>query len=319
MSTRRSRPARALAGLLALAAAASTLSACATRSDPDQIILYYKSGVGDNREFVECIEPGGSGSYPIDDVTYPLPTSLRTWNIRPDGGDTDQPIRSSSKPGPDGQPGPDVIVHATAEFYLNTNCDDGKDSPIVQFWEKTGRRYEVATDGEFSDENWRKMLLNTLVPAEEKAIREATRTYSADDLDANANGIWKQIEEQLGQSFLAELRTKTGGDYFCGPTFDRTNGSCPPIRISITDIGFADPKIAEARAAVFAARQQAAADLIRAEAKVREAQLLAQANKTPGYLELEKAKLQLQAAQACAANPNCTLIVGGAGVNVNTK
>lgn len=302
-------------------------AACSTRAPVDQIILYYAAGAGDNRTFVECIEPGTAGKFPVDDEIFALPTSLRTWNIRAEGGDTDKPIRSGSKPARDGQPGPEVVVYATAEFYLNTNCEGGSSSPVVQFWEKTGRRpwvdgKGVAVDGEegFQLAAWRVMLLNTLVPAEEKAIREETRKYTADELDANLDGVWKKMEDALGATFLAELKAKTGGDYFCGPTFDRTKPDCPPIRISITDINLSDQGIVDARAAVFKAEQEAKARLIAAQAKLEESRILGQAAQNAAYLELKRIEADLEAAKACAANPNCTLIIGGnAGVNVNQR
>jgi hypothetical protein len=319
---------RGIAAACALAALAA-LTACSTRPPADEVYLFYKDGSVDTKEFQECVEPNGKGPWQANNKVFTLPTSLRTWNIRPSGGDTDQWIRSSSKPGPNGQPGPEVGVFATAEFYLNTNCDDpdgdgpltAKDSPVVQFWEKTGRRYKVSDgDGTFSDEQWRTMLLNTLVPAEEKAIREVTRNYTADELDANANGVWKKMEDALGTTFLTELKAKTGGDYFCGPTYDRAKKDCPPIRISITDINFADPGIAEARAKVFKAEQDAKAALIAAQSQVDVANKLSQAGKDAGYVRLKELESQLAAAQACAANPNCTLIIGGpAGVNITPK
>lgn len=313
-------PRRAVAALLGVAVAV-TLGACSTRPSPDEVYLYYMNGPIDTKDFEDCVEPNERGPWQANNDVMALPTSLRTWNIRPSGGDTDQPIRSSSKPGPNGEPGPEVVVFATAEFYLNTSCAGGKDSPVVQFWEKTGRRYGVSsTSGEFSEDGWRTMLLNTLVPAEEKAVREATRKHSADELDANINGIWKQMEEDLGTTFLSELRAKTGGDYFCGPTYNRTSGDCPPIRISITDVNFADQGIAEARAKVFKAEQDAKAALIAAQSQVDVANKLSQAGKDAGYVRLKELEMQLAAAQACASNPNCTLILGaGAGVNVNAK
>jgi hypothetical protein len=344
----RRRTSHALASVAALTLLAA-LAACSTRAEPDEIVLYYKSGAGDNRDFKECIQPGEAGSYPVDDVIYPLPTSLRTWNIRPEGGDSDAWIKSSTKPDASGTPGPDVGIYAKVEFYLNTDCgitDDKPEgtasSPIVQFWERTGRRYKVATDGEFSEAGWVTMLKNTLIPAEEAALRGVTRDYSADALDADLGGTWDKVEAAAAQLLLTSLNESVGGNnYFCGPAYARgaevtwteskldangavvteeKKGTCPPVKIEITDINFADPKIAEARAAVFAAEQKAKADLIAAQAKVKEAALLAEANKTPGYLELEKAKLQLAAAQACASNPNCTLIVGSStGVNITPK
>jgi hypothetical protein len=325
--------------------------ACSTRAPAESVILYYEAGAGENREWTECIEPGQSGSYPVDDEIFELPISLRTWNIRPEGGDTDRPITTGSKPaqaiGPDGrptgasQPGPELLVWATADFYLNTDCAGGKDSPVVRFWEQTGRRYGISEGGEdgFKEDRWREMLLNTLVPAEEKAIRENSRSYSADDLDANVNGVWAALERQLGPAFNAALREKVGGDYFCGPQYRRgqdasweeftpdgvdangvpkfrtetRTGRCPPVRISITDVGFANGEIAKARADVFAAEQRAKAALIDAESRAAVARQLEQVGNSPAYVELERVKAQLAAAEACRTNPNCTVIIDGTG------
>lgn len=321
------RPVRRAIALSAAGVLLATAVACSTRPPADEVYLFYMDGSVDTKEFKQCVEPNGKGPWRANNKTFALPTSLRTWNIRPTGGDTDQPIKSSSKPGKDGQPGPEVLVYATAEFYLNTHCGTGDKagtdggSPVVQFWEKTGRRYKVSEgDATFSEEGWRTMLLNTLVPAEEKAIREVTRNYTADALDANADGVWKRMEEALGTTFLAELKAKTGGDYFCGPGYDRSKPDCPPIRISITDVNFADAGIAEARARVFKAEQDAKAALIAAQSQVDVARTLSQASKDAGYIRIKELEAQLEAAKACAANPNCTLIIGApAGVNVTPK
>lgn len=334
-----------LAAVLALAAGAS---ACATRAPSDEIVLYYKAGAGDDKVFKECIEPGKAGPYPVDDEVFYLPVNLRTWNIRPDGGDTNQPIKSGSKPVGD-QPGPEVVVWATADFYLNSDCKGGKESPIVRFWEQTGRRpwldgKGVSTNGEggFNEDAWRAMLLNTLVPAEEKALREQTRLFTADDLDANTNGVWGQIERMIGPIFLEQLNSRLGGDYFCGTGYKRgeqvtweehvpdgvdangvpkfkteeRKGTCPPIRISITDINFADGNIAAARARVFAAEQDAKAKLIAAKAELDQANILGAAAKNELYLRYKEIEARAAAAEACKANANCTVIIDGAGSGV---
>ncbi len=340
--------AAALAGLVAV-----TSVACATRAPSDSIVLYYKSGVGDNKTFSECIQPGTNGANPIDDEIFYLPTSLRTWNMRTQGGDSDQPVRSGTRPKGD-QPGPEVAIWTVADFYLNTDCAGGANSPIVRFWESTGRRYGVSKDGEdgFNEKAWRSMLLNTLVAAQEKALRTLARAYDADALDANAGGIWSEIDRRMAPLFQAELRAKVGGDYFCGSGFNRgkdvewtelvedgvdeaglpkvreekRKGKCPPVRITISDVSFADPGIAAARAKVFEAEQNAKAALIAAQSQVDVAAKLAQAGKDPGYVRLRElevqlaiAQQQLEAAKVCSSNPNCTVVVGGAGVNVTTK
>lgn len=332
------RTTRTITTIGMVVAVAASMAACSSRAESDEIILYYKAGAGDNRTFQECILPGQSGSYPIDDETFSLPTSQRTWNIRPQGGDTDVPIQSGSKPSADGQPGPAVSVYATADFFINTDCSDGKKSPVVQFWEKTGRRYGISHDGKgFDEKAWKTMLMNTLVPAEERAIREQTMRYIADDLDANVDGAWAKIEAALGTTFMTELRAKLGGDYFCGTGYAggktvswdepvvnadgttstrKVEGTCPPIKVTISDVNFADAGIAEARNRVYKAKAEAEAQLIAARAEVDKAALLSKAANDPAYLRLKEIEAQLEAAKACAANPNCTIIVGADGVIV---
>lgn len=318
-------------------------SGCATRPNPDEIVLYYQGGAGEDQKFQECIKPGTSGSYPVDDKVYTLPTSARTWNIRPDGGDSKDPIRTASKPtveaGRTTQAGQEMSVYATADFYLNTDCTGGQGSPVVQFWEKTGRRFGLSTDGgDFSEDQWRRVLINTFVPAEEKAVREVSLLYNADDLDGNIGGTWAAMEALIAPRFNAELRAKVGGDYFCGAGYDKgkqvewqettidpqtgqtftgkKTGTCPPVRISITDINFARQDIADARSAVFRAEQEAKEAMIRAQSQVDVANTLAQAGRDPAYLRLKELENQLEAARACASNPNCTIIVAPAGTNV---
>jgi hypothetical protein len=346
--TTRLRRAAAAMAVLALAAGAS---ACSTRAPADQLVLYYKAGAGDDKKFQECIEPGKAGPYPYDDEAFYLPVNLRTWNIRPSGGDTDQPIKSGSKP-VGNQPGPEVVVWATADFYLNTDCAAGKDSPIVRFWEQTGRRpwldgkgISTAGEGGFNEDAWRVMLLNTLVPAEEKALREQTRLFTADDLDANTGGVWGQIERAIGPIFLEQLRSRLGGDFFCGTGYrrgaqveweehvpdgvdvngvakfktEKRTGSCPPIRISITDVNFADENIAAARARVFAAEQDAKAKKVAALAELERAKILGEASRNELYLRYKEIEARAAAAEACKANPNCTVIIDGVGgVGVTT-
>lgn len=353
------RRARRVAGALPVVVGLVTaLAGCATRAPSDMVILYYTAGAGENKAFQECIEPGQSGAYPVDDETFALPTSLRTWNIAVQDGDSTTPITTGSVPTPqlgaDGkptgqtQPGPDVNVWATATFYLNTDCAGGHDSPVVQFWEKSGRRpwkdgHGIAVDGDdgegFDEGAWRVMLQNTLVAAEAKAIRQQSRLYTANDLDANVNNVWTIMERQLGPSFNAALREAVGGDYFCGPQYvrgqdvdwdeyvpdgvdaqglprfkiEKKRGKCPPVKISITDVGITDKNIADARARVYAAEQDAKAALIAAQSKADVAARLESVGNSAAYVELQRIEAQLKAAEACRSNPNCTVIIDGTG------
>lgn len=338
---------------VAVAALGATLVACSTYAAPDQVILYYSAGTGESRQFQECIQPGQSGSYPVDDEIYALPTSLRTWNIRPKGGDTGEPIASGTLPqqvNGASQPGPEVVVYATADFYLNSDCKAGAKSPIVRFWESTGRRYGISADGEdgFNQGNFNRMLLNTLVPAEETALRQETRKFGADVLNDNIGNVWTTMERNLAPTFQRTLEDKLGGKYFCGtgfaggaevewtewqavtedeegsaPALDasgqpvyrevKKKGSCPPVRITITDVNFKDPKIADARARAYAAEQDANAKRIEAQGEADRAAILEGVGNSPGYVRLQEIEAQKQAAEACKVSKNCTVIIGDPG------
>lgn len=344
---------KAIVAFFALVAALAGVTACSTRASFDEVILYYQAGAGENTKFQECIPPGSSGPGTVDDQTFRLPATLRTWSIRKDGsGDATQAIDTGSKFGADGQPGPHVLTYTTAEFYLNINCGTGKlankdpNSPVVQFWQNIGSRpwgkdnKPLVTDGAAFDVGaWKAMLENTLVAAEEKVLADGTRFYTADQLDSNANGERTQLERRLAPYFAAELHAKLGGDYFCGVGYkpntltnwteyvangvdaqgapviqeEQRSGYCPPVRISITDVDFADPAIAAARAGVYKAEQDAKAKLIAAQAELEQANILGKAAANEAYIKYKQVQAQAAAATACQASPNCTVIIDGTG------
>lgn len=343
-----------------------SMVACSTTAAPDYVLVRYDKGVNGGLKFKNCLQPSQKGDAAVNDQTFALPVSLRTWNIRPEGqgGDSSNAVQTGTLPQKatattSAQPGPEVKVYTKTEFFLNTACKeqdkdgkilgDGKDSansPVARFWEATGRRYKVAEDGEdgFSEENWVTMLQSTLVPAMEKAARSSSRNFDPDDLDANTGGVWTLMEKQMGPTFSAELNASVGGgDYFCGPSYKRNpdgsaavvtwtvpeadpdkpgqyiekpqSGTCPPVRISITDVVFADPAIAAARAKNYAAEQEANANLT----KARSDKAVADLAKDPNVMRLREMENERAIAEACArSGANCTLIQGvGPGVNVN--
>lgn len=355
-------------------------AACSTAADqPDYLLVRYSKEVGGGISFKECVQPSRKTGSTFNDQNFALPISLRTWNVLPEGGDSKVPVQTGTKrtvvPGSktnETRPGPDVKVYTKTEFYLNTDCGkangDGistdKTSPVVRFWENTGRRYNVATDGTaaqaedgtggFNAAGWNNMLINTAVTAKDKAVRSASRNYDADDLDSNVGGVWTQMEQQMSKDFGVELNASIGGgDYFCGPQYRRDattgqpvkvawteqvpdpakpgtfkpeekSGTCPPVRISITDVVFADDKTAAARANVSAAELNRQADSINSQSKVDVANKLKEAGAEGAEVQRQQTQLDIERertkqVQACAANPNCTVVVGNAGVNVGTK
>jgi hypothetical protein len=312
----------------------ASASACSTIAEPDNLILQYTGGSLDGSKFKECIEPSKKGPGVVNDHNIYLPSSERSWAIRPDGsGDTAQAVEGGTKQDAKGNQGPKVQVYATLRFYLNTNCDDKANSPVVRWWESVGRRKGADVDPEKSpeeqqkDSGWTDMLKSTMVPKMEAAIRNSTPQFTADEVDNNLNGAYdklaKAISDELGKEYGKP------GAWFCGVAFNRSlkvndPAACPPIDVTVTDGNYADADVAKARADVFAAEQTARAASIQAQSKVDTANKLKEAGAAGLEVqqlqnELAIAQEQTKQAQACASNPNCTVIVGGNGnVNVNS-
>lgn len=321
---------RLTVAVAALSLVAST-AACSTVVEPDNIGLYYTGGSRQGSKFQECIDPGTTGPYPVNDNVYFLPTSGRTWNIAKEGGDTNVPIEAPTKPTKAGA-GPVVKMWVKADFFLNTDCEKKKGGIVKEFWEELGRRYGADIDPAQSPEEWSKdpgwlnMMTNVVVPALLKAVQDISRQYEADPLVYNIGGIWTKIQEDIGKGFTAEL-IRSNGQFFCGPSYKRNAGVCDPPTILLSDVDFANAAIQAARDDVRTETERAAARLIKAQSELDYQQKLGALTKDPNYmamrrleLELEKARLQLQAAEACSRNPECTLIVGvGAEVTVPAR
>ena len=288
-----------------LLAAGVALSGCSTIADPDQVGLYYLEGNSDGYKFDKCIEPGETGDAEWNNSVVYLPTSLRTWNIAADGGDSNKPITVSTKPEENQPSGVQVNVWPTTNFFLNTYC--GSDGALLKdFWEKIGRRYDAE-----DPDGWRNMLVQTFVPVMEKVIQDVVRSYSADALVGNINGVRAEAQAKIATQFTAELKRLVGGSYFCGPSYDRRKPDCPDIEITIKDVDYADPGIQEARNAKQKAIEMAAATVAEAQGKVDAAGKLNDLYKNDAWMKLQLAQLQLEAIKACS--DKCTIIIGSSG------
>jgi len=302
---------KALAAMGALLFLA-TVTACAEIAEPDIVGLYYMEGQSDGYKFDHCIDPGKSDDVLWNNSVVWLPNNLRTWNIAPEGGDTSRPITVASKPEANQPSGVQVNIWSQVNLMLNTNCADKGNSPIVQFWEKIGRRY-----GADDDAGWKTMLLNTVVPALEKSTRVVVRNYSADPLVAGTS--LPEIQEAIAREFSTELKRVTGGEFFCGPEFNRATTACPPVQVLVKDVDYTDPGIQQARNDKQKALEQAAARVAAAQGEVDAAAKQRELYNNPAWVQLEKAKIQLEIAKACGQNPNCHMVMGSDGTIITTK
>lgn len=309
-------------GIASLLACGLGLTACTVTPEPDVMVLRYTGGSFDGSHFKGCIDGGSKGDGTVNDTDITLMTSERTWNITKDNsGDSKDPIEASTKPDAKGNPGPKVKVWLKSDFFLNTTCDtngDGKgdkNSPVVKWWETVGRRYEADVNPDESpaqqskDSGWVNSLKANLVPSELRAIQDSARLYTADDLNTGANNSWANMETEIEKRLSTDLNVN--GSFYCGPGYDRTKpNNCPPIRVTITDVDYSDQEVANAREAVYAAELNAKKKLIEAQAEVDKSVILSKAAKDPNYMRLKELENQLAIAQACASNPNCTIIQG---------
>lgn len=309
-----------------LAAGALLLSGCTSVTEPDRVGLYYYVGDLEGNQFHHCTEPSKTDDMPINDEIIYLPIDLRGWEISKNpGADSDQLTTVSTKPELNQPSGVQVTVASKTSFKLNTFCDGGG-GKAKKFWETIGRRYDAQGLGSGKTSGgWDEMLRRIMVPALSKATQDVIRTYGADALVGNIDGVRATAQTAIGAAFAAELKAATGEDFFCGPTFDRNKDICPQIAFSIIDVDYADAGIQDARnqkakqielaaAALEKAKGEAAALLAEAKGKAAAAAEIAKLYKDPNWVRLQETILKTEALKkACEMAKECKLIVGADG------
>ena len=293
---------------------------CSSISDPDYVGLYYMQGPSDGYQFGECIQPGQTGPAEWNNSVVYLPVNLRTWTIDDaEGADSREEIVVSAAPQENQPSGVQVKVSTKTNMHLNTFCDENG-GVAREFWEKIGRRYEADTAA-----GWRKMLLAEFVPVQKTIIKDVLRQYQADPLIANVDAVQAQAAKQITDRLAIEFNRISGGNFFCGPTFNRKSKDCPPLELLIIGLEYADPGIQQARNEKQKQLELAAAEIAKAEgaakALVAKAQgerdaaaALASLYNSPGWVSLQKTIATNQAlVEACKAAKECKLIVGADG------
>ena len=82
------------------------------------------------------------------------------------------------------------------------------------------------------NDNFRKII--------ETSMRERVFTYTVDELFANAVGeasghedAIRKIQVDIASTLKENISRVLGGQYFCGPTFDRDKPDCPDFEFII--------------------------------------------------------------------------------------
>jgi hypothetical protein len=298
-----------------------TLLVGAFASTPvDKIGLHYSGGPIDGTKFQGIVQPGSGTRFIgfLDHIVL-LPVTQRDYivSLHPEEGDRRGPdsITAPAKGGVEMQ------FEIAAYFTLNTSPD-----VVRRFYERVCVKF--ACD---SPSGWEQMLNNNFRKPIEQAIQERVREHTVNELyagegttttgGADAKPVLVTIQDDIAHDLKENVNRILGGDYFCGPTFNRAKPDvCPDFQFQIISAtptsdsvkaAFADN--AASQQAIITAQNKAQAKVAEAEGQRKSQEALNNLYADPNYI----AYLNALALQECAGNSNCTLVVGPGGTNVN--
>lgn len=286
----------------------------AFKSTPvDKVGLSYTGGPIAGIHFQRVVAPG-SGTFfnGFFGSLRLLPATQRNYIVSKNPNESDR--RTS-----DFIPGPTkdrVIaeVELAVTFKLNT-----EPATLRQFYEQLCLKYrceDLSPGGGWTrllDQNFRQVL--------ENAVQQETRQVNAADLNNNQEVITR-MQAGIGSHLKDDFNQVLGGNFFCGPTFDRDRPSvCPEFKFVIKNI-----TLPKALQDAFTAQQSSAAEIVVKQNEASQAKATAegvaaqqnavQASLTPQYL----AYLRVQAETLCAQRPACTLVISdGTTPNINVN
>lgn len=284
----------------------------------DKVGLHLSGGPIEGQKYRGVVEPGsGARFYGLLDQVAELPVNQRNYIVSKRGEEGDRRgqdfIRVPAKGG--------IAMDFEVSVYFKLNTSE-KVLPV--FYREICTKYncteQVGWDTMLND-NFRKML--------ETSMRARVFEFTVDELYANAQGeksgdqdAIRIIQNEIASALKDNVNSVLGGEYFCGPQFNRDNPDvCPDFQFIINSAEPTSEAIRtsfdEQRVAlnsVQTAQNRALAKKAEAEG-ILAAQQASQAALTPQYLRLR----EIEAMEKCAASANCTLVVTPGGTNVNVQ
>jgi regulator of protease activity HflC (stomatin/prohibitin superfamily) len=267
----------------------------------DKIALHYTGGPVQGTHFVSVVSPGSHTKYYGQfEHMYLLPATQRTYIIsaNPKHGDLKE-VDTVAAPSKD-----NVLMNFEGVAYFKLNVAR---NVIRQFFEQICL-HDDCTD--LSDGGgWDQMLAQYFRPQIETALRQEAGKYNYADMWHDPT-IRSNIQSAVASVLKDDINTHVGGEYFCGP--DSTASKCTPLQFVLQA---ATPpqavvdqytQTAAAQQAVLTAEQQAAAKRAAAQGDADAQALRAGAPPVPAAAT---AYIKAQAEAACAANPNCKLVI----------
>jgi hypothetical protein len=292
-----------------------SMLASAFKSTPvDKVGLSYTGGPIAGTHFQRVVKPG-SGQFfnGFFASLRELPATQRNYIVSKNADEGDR-HRADFLPGPTKDR---VIAELELAVTFKLNTESGT---VRRFYEQLCVKYhceDLSPGG-----GWDKLLNDNFRQVLENAVQQETRQINAADLNNNQEVISK-MQRDIASHLKDDFNQVLGGNYFCGPTFDRERPSvCPDFKFVIKNI-----TLPAALQDAFTAQQASAAQVVvkqneAAQAKATAEGVAAQQNAvqgslTPQYLEY----LRVQAENKCAEKPNCTLVIsnGASSPNINVN
>jgi regulator of protease activity HflC (stomatin/prohibitin superfamily) len=289
---------------------------------PDKLLLHYTGGPVQGTHFKEEVSPGTRTKfYGLLENFYFLPATQRNYIISADQGRGDRHgVDTIVTPSKDRV---SMSVEAAVYFKLNTRTNDirGFEGGTVRRFFEQVCLHEYGGHGNCTDLSpnggWDNMLDQYFRPQIDQAIRAEIGRYDYQQ-EWQDPAIRFEIQNAVGPILKERINRALGGEFFCGP--DSTRTSCTNFGFVLQavnppqEVGQAFSQTAAAAQLVQKANQDAQAKIAAASGDAEAQRIRASAPPPP---PAATAYIKATAEQACAANPNCKLvIVDGTGTTV---
>ncbi|MEV8375022.1 SPFH domain-containing protein [Kribbella sp. NPDC056861] len=187
-------------------------------TDANKIGLHYGGGVIEDKKFKSIITPGSTNKMiGPGDTVYAYPIDQRSYIIGGAGADTENAdeVTVVSKD--------NVRLGVRVQVYFTLN----RDKAVIQsFHERIGLKTEA-----YEDRGWNAMLQSYFRPQIDRALAAVGTNYNWAEL-YNNEAKKAAFQTAAAKEFTRLLPAAVGGDYFCGPSYNGSNG-CGELSFTI--------------------------------------------------------------------------------------
>lgn len=312
---------RALLVGLVFGLLATVMTGCSSQAPVDQIGLYYTGGAFQGTHFKHLVLPGSGAQFVgwQDHIKY-LPAGQRNYIISKVAVEGDRKGADSIR-----VPAKGVLMdfEVSVYFKLNTHSD-----VIRPFYEQICKKYGCDDNG---GDGWKSMLNDNLRKIIETSLQATVRPFDVGELYANqagasgSNDSLVRVQTEVGTTLQERVNSVLGGQFFCGPKFDRAKPECPPLDFIINSAEPVDQPVKDSFARIRSSQngiQEATNQGLALQEQAKGEAAKQNALKGAGELSPNQiAYLNAQANLACATNKDghCVLVVGGGNVQVTAK